>query len=153
MERTLVIVKPDAIQRGLIGTIISRFENKGMQVVGCKLMQITNEISAQHYAEHVEKPFYPRIREYMTDGPSVVLVIQGPKAVNIVRAVMGSTFGDKAQPGTIRGDLSNGGFNLVHGSDSLESAAREIAIFFKPEEIIDYQMANNLYLYGNDPTV
>ena len=153
MERTLVIIKPDAIQRSLIGSIITRFENKGMQVVGCKLMQITDEIAAQHYHEHVEKPFYPRIREYMTDGPSVVLVLQGPKAINIVRSVMGSTFGQEAQPGTIRGDYSNGGYNLVHGSDSAESAKREISIFFKPEEIVDYKMANELYLYGNDPTV
>ncbi len=153
MERTLVIIKPDAIQRGLIGTIISRFENKGMQIVACKLMQITDEIADAHYAEHVKKPFYPRIREYMTLGPSIVIVIQGPKAVNIVRNVMGSTFGDKAQPGTIRGDFSNGGFNLVHGSDSPEAAQREIAIFFKPEEIINYEMTNILYLYGNDPTV
>lgn len=153
MERTLVIIKPDAIQRGLIGTVISRFENKGMQVVGCKLMQITNEIADKHYAEHVSKPFYPRIREYMTIGPSIVMVLQGPKAVAIVRSVMGSTFGDKAQPGTIRGDFSNGGFNLVHGSDSPESAAREIDIFFSKNEIINYDMANVLYLYGNDPTV
>jgi len=153
MERTLVIIKPDAIQRGLIGTIISRFENKGMQVIGCKLMQITDDISARHYTELADKPFYPRIREYMTDGPSIIMVLQGPKAINIVRTVMGSTFGDKAQPGTIRGDFSNGGFNLVHGSDSPESASREIALFFSPQEIIDYPMANQLYLYGNDPSV
>ena len=153
MERTLVIIKPDAIQRGLIGTIISRFENKGMQVVGCKLIHITDELCTKHYSEHVEKPFFPRIKEYMTDGPSMIMVIQGPKAVNIVRTIMGSTFGDKAQPGTIRGDFSNSGYNLVHGSDSLESAQKEIATFFKPEEIIKYDMANNLYLYGNDPTV
>ena len=153
MQRTLVIIKPDAIQRSLIGSIITRFENKGMQVVGCKLMQITEEISAKHYAELADKPFYPRIRDYMTDGPSIIMVLQGPKAINIVRSVMGSTFGQDAQPGTIRGDYSNGGFNLVHGSDSPESAQREIALFFKPEEIIDYKMANELYLYGNDPTV
>ncbi len=153
MERTLIIIKPDAVQRSLIGSIITRFENKGMQVIACKLMQITDELAAEHYAEHVNKPFYPRIRDYMTSGPSIVLALQGPKAVNIVRTVMGSTFGQDAQPGTIRGDYSNGGFNLVHGSDSPESAKREIALFFKPEEIIDYKMTNELYLYGNDPTV
>ena len=153
MERTLVIIKPDAIQRSLIGSVITRFENKGMQVIACKLMQITEKLAAVHYAELADKPFYPRIRDYMTDGPSIILVLQGPKAINIVRSVMGSTFGQEAQPGTIRGDYSNGGFNLVHGSDSSESAKREIDLFFKPEEIIDYKMANELYLYGNDPTV
>lgn len=153
MEQTLVIIKPDAIQRGLIGTIISRFENKGMQVVGCKFMQITNEIATKHYAELADKPFFPRIREYMTLGPSIVMVIRGAKAINIVRSIMGATFGDKAQPGTIRGDFSNGGFNLVHGSDSPESALREIGIFFDKNEIFDYEMTNALYLYGNDPTV
>ena len=153
MERTLIIIKPDAVQRLLSGEILSRFERKGMQIIACKMMQITDEIAAKHYEEHVEKPFYHKIRDYMTAGPSIVIILQGPKAVEIVRTTTGSTFGDKAQPGTIRGDYSNGGFNLIHGSDSVESAEREISIFFKPEEIMEYKMENALYLYGNDPSV
>jgi nucleoside-diphosphate kinase len=127
-----VLIKPDAVRRGLAGAIISRFESKGLTIVVMELRQITGELADQLYAEHIEREFYPPLRLFITSGPSVAMVVEGDEAVDVVRLVNGATDGRKAAPGTIRGDfaLSNRE-NLVHGSDSLESAKREIALFFR----------------------
>lgn len=130
-QRSLVLIKPDAVRRGLAGAIINRFESKGLTIVAMELRQITGEVADQLYAEHLERPFYPPLRLFITSGPSVAMIVEGDEAVEVVRALNGATDARKAEPGTIRGDfgLSNRE-NLVHGSDSLESAKREIGIFF-----------------------
>ncbi|GMU24924.1 MAG: nucleoside diphosphate kinase [Phycisphaerae bacterium] len=142
-ERTLIILKPDCVQRRLIGRIVQRFEDKGLTVAAMKLMRITRELADRHYAPHQGKPFYPGLIDYITSGPVVVLVVAGPGAIAICRKLMGKTFGFEAEPGTIRGDFgASKTFNLVHGSDSPESAATEIALYFRPEEILDYAPAD-----------
>jgi len=130
-ERTLVLLKPDAVRRGLVGAILQRYEAKGLRVVAMDLRQIDDDQAAKHYAEHVERDFYPPLREFVTSGPSVALLLEGDHAIEVVRALNGATDGRKAAPGSIRGDLSlSNRENLVHGSDSPESAAREIALWF-----------------------
>ena len=139
MERTLILAKPDAVQRGLIGEVIARFERRGLQIVGLKLMQVTPELAREHYKEHVGKPFFNGLVEYITSTPVVAMVIEGPKAVEICRATIGATNPVNAAPGSIRGDLGmQVGRNLVHGSDSLESGRRESALFFKDAELVSY---------------
>jgi len=131
VERTLVLLKPDAVQRGLIGKILTRFEEKGLHIVGAKMMRITPELATRHYADHEGKPFYDGLVGFMTSDPVVALVLEGPHAISVCRAMMGATFGFKADPGTIRGDFGiSNQFNLVHGSDSPEAAEREIGLFF-----------------------
>lgn len=148
MERTLIIFKPDAVQRGLCGEILSRFEKKGLQIVGLKLMQIPRSIAEQHYAPHKEKPFYPGLVNFMTSSPVVVVALQGLKAIEIARSMMGATFGSKAAPGTIRGDYGvSNSFNLIHGSDSPEAAAKELALFFKPEELLSWEQLSLKWIY------
>jgi nucleoside-diphosphate kinase len=130
-QRTLVLLKPDTVRRGLAGEVLSRFEAKGLTIVAMELRQIDGEVADQHYAVHVERDFYPPLREFVTSGPLVSVVLEGDEAVEVVRAINGATDGRKAAPGTIRGDFSlSNRENLVHGSDSPESAAREIAIWF-----------------------
>jgi nucleoside-diphosphate kinase len=130
-ERSLVLVKPDAIRRGLLGEILSRFERKGLVIEALVLRTMDAELADQHYAEHVEKPFYPPLKEFMTGGPLVAMVVTGDQVVEVVRALVGATDGRKAAPGTIRGDLSlSNRENLVHASDSPESAKRELALWF-----------------------
>jgi nucleoside-diphosphate kinase len=130
-ERSLVLVKPDAIRRGLLGEILSRFERKGLVIEALVLRTMDAELADQHYAEHVEKPFYPPLKEFMTGGPLVAMVVTGDQVVEVVRALVGATDGRKAAPGTIRGDLSlSNRENLVHASDSAESAKRELALWF-----------------------
>jgi nucleoside-diphosphate kinase len=130
-QRTLVLFKPDAVRRGLVGQILARFEAKGLTVAALELRTIDAALADRHYAEHVEKDFYPPLREFVTSGPLVAAVLEGDEAVEVVRAINGATDGRKAAPGTIRGDLSlSNRENLVHGSDSPESAAREIALGF-----------------------
>lgn len=129
--RTLVLLKPDAVRRGLVGTILSRYEAKGLTIVAMEQRTIDASVSDQHYAEHVDRDFYPGLRDFVTSGPLVAVVLEGDEAVEIVRALNGATDGRKAAPGTIRGDLSlSNQQNLVHGSDSPESAEREIGIWF-----------------------
>ncbi len=136
METTLIILKPDAVQRGLVGRIVTRFEEKGLQVVGMKLTQIQHATAEQHYAPHAGKPFYEGLLRFMTSSPVVVLAVQGVGAIAICRNLMGATFGSKAAPGTIRGDFGvSNAFNLIHGSDSAEAAAKELALFFAPGEV------------------
>jgi nucleoside-diphosphate kinase len=130
-QRTLVLLKPDTVRRRLVGEVLSRFEAKGLTIVAMDQRTITPELADRHYAEHVNKAFYPPLRDFVLSGPLVALVLEGDEAVEVVRAINGATDGRKAAPGTIRGDLSlSNRENLVHGSDSLESAQREIAIWF-----------------------
>ena len=130
-QRSFVLLKPDAVRRGLVGEVLRRFEAKGLQVVALELRHVDGELADQHYAEHVERSFYPPLRAFITSGPSIALVLEGDEAIEVVRALNGSTDGRKAAPGTVRGDLSlSNRENLVHGSDSPESAAREIALWF-----------------------
>ena len=140
MERTLVILKPDAVQRGLIGPILSRLERRGLRFAGMKLMQITPELAAHHYAIHKGKPFYEGLIQFITSGPVVVAVIEGRDAISIVRKTMGATNPTQAEPGTIRADFGlEIGRNLVHGSDGPDTAAYEIPLFFTEDEILTYE--------------
>lgn len=140
MERTLILLKPDAVQRRLIGRIISRFEDKALSLVAMKLMHVTPELSKQHYAEHVEKPFYPGLEEFITGAPVVAIVLEGLNAIKVVRDMLGKTSGLEAAPGTIRGDYSSSRqMNLVHASDGVDAATREIALYFKDNELCDFQ--------------
>ena len=130
-QRTLVLLKPDTVRRGLIGEVLGRFEAKGLRIVAMDLRTIDGELADQHYAEHVEKAFYPPLRDFVTSGPLVAMVLEGDEAIEVIRALNGATDGRKAAPGTIRGDFSlSNRENLVHGSDSEESASREIKIWF-----------------------
>lgn len=135
-ERTFVAIKPDSVKRGLIGRIIKRFENKGYKIVGLKMLKVTKELAEQHYVEHVNKPFYERLINYLTSGPIIAMVLQGDNTIVGVRKLMGSTLPTDAEVGTLRADFAQTmEFNVVHGSDSPESAKREIDLYFKPEEI------------------
>jgi nucleoside-diphosphate kinase len=131
MERTLVLLKPDAVRRGLVGQVLSRFEAKGLTIVAMEQRTITGEAADAHYVEHVDRDFYPPLREFATSGPLVAVVLEGDEAITVVRTLNGATDGRKAQPGTIRGDLSlSNRENIVHASDSADSAQREIALWF-----------------------
>jgi nucleoside-diphosphate kinase len=139
LQQTLVLLKPDAVQRRLCGRILVRFEDRGLKIVALKLLRVTPELSKQHYAEHVHKPFYPQLEGFITTGPVVALILEGPHAVQVVRDMMGKTNCRESAPGTIRGDFGlSRQVNLVHGSDSPEAAQREIAIYFRREEVLDY---------------
>ena len=152
MERTLIILKPDAIQRRLIGRLIQRFEDKGLAVGGMKLMRIPRELAERHYAPHKGKPFYPGLIDYITSGPVVIMVLQGERCIDIARTMMGKTFGYEAAPGTIRGDFgASRSFNLIHGSDSSESAKTEIALYFQEKELLDYAPPDRTWVFpAND---
>ncbi len=148
MERTLIILKPDSVQRGLCGEILTRFERKGLQIVGLKFMKIPTATAERHYAPHKGKPFYEGLVKFMTSSPVVVLALQGKDAIAISRKMMGATFGSKAEPGTIRGDFGvSNSFNLIHGSDAPESAQRELELFFKAEELLDWTPASQGWIY------
>lgn len=142
MEKTFMMVKPDGVQRGLIGEIVSRMERKGFQLIAAKMMNIDRELAERHYAEHVGKPFFPELVSFITSGPVFAMVWQGDDVIALSRQMMGKTNALEAAPGTIRGDFAvHTGRNLVHGSDSPESAEREIANFFAPEELLNYERA------------
>ncbi len=139
MERSLVLLKPDCVQRRLMGKIISRFEDKAIEIVGMKLIRVTPDLAKQHYAEHVEKPFYPGLEEFITAAPVVAIVAQGLDVIRVIREMLGATNGLNAAPGTIRGDYSSSRqMNLVHASDGAEASAREIALYFSDDEICDF---------------
>lgn len=139
IERTLFLVKPDGVQRALVGEILSRMERRGVKIVGMKLMRVSHELANRHYEEHIGKPFFDGLVRFITSSPVVACVLQGPGAVAVVRQAMGVTDPKQASPGTVRGDLGlEVGRNLVHGSDSPESAAREVALFFTEDEIVDW---------------
>jgi nucleoside-diphosphate kinase len=148
METSLIILKPDAVQRGLMGSIISRFENKGLQIVGAKMMLISPDLAARHYEVHQGKPFYDSLVRFMTSAPVMVLAVRGKGAIDICRRLMGATFGSNAEPGTIRGDFGvSNSFNLIHGSDSAETAERELALFFSDDELLHYDRAIEGWVY------
>lgn len=141
-QRSLILFKPDAVQRRICGRLLTRVEDKGLNIVGLKLLQVTPELSKQHYAEHVSKPFYPLLESFITSGPVVALVVEGPDAVKVMRDMMGKTNGRESAPGTIRGDFGmSRQMNLIHGSDSPEAAQREISIYFRSGELIDHKPA------------
>ena len=149
METSLIILKPDTVQRGLCGRIISRFEDKGLQMVGAKLMRISPELAARHYDAHQGKPFYERLVQFVTSSPVLVLAIRGLGAIGICRKMLGDTFGSKAEPGTIRGDYAvSNSFNLIHGSDSAESAAHELSLFFTQDELHEDERAIDQWVYS-----
>ncbi|MBX6394503.1 MAG: nucleoside-diphosphate kinase [Alicyclobacillaceae bacterium] len=140
MEQTFVMIKPDGVQRGLIGEIISRFEKRGLQLVAAKLMTVSRELAEQHYAEHRDKPFFEELVSFITSGPVFAMVWKGQGAISVVRQMMGKTNPQDAAPGTIRGDFAlSVSMNVVHGSDSPESAKREIALWFGDDALIDYE--------------
>jgi len=151
VERTLVIIKPDAVQRQLAGRIISRFEEKGLQIAAVKFMRISQELAREHYAVHKGKDFFEPLIKYITSGPVLVMVLQANGVIAMARKLMGATFGNQAESGTIRGDFGGSqGFNLIHGSDSTESAETEIKHFFNNDELVDYELTNKHWLYGNE---
>jgi nucleoside-diphosphate kinase len=148
-ERTLIIIKPDGIQRHLAGRIIARFERKGLKLVAAKLVHISEELARRHYAAHQDQPFFEPAVTLMASAPSLLMVWEADGVVDMVRKIIGSTFGYDAQPGTIRGDFGcSQRFNLVHGSDSPESAQKEIKLFFTPDEIVDYELSDAPWLYS-----
>jgi nucleoside-diphosphate kinase len=150
MQRTLVIFKPDCVQRRLVGQVLERFEAKGLRVAGLKLIQVDRALGEKHYAEHAGKPFFEGLIEFITAGPVIVGVLEGNEAITVIRTMLGATNGAAAAPGTIRGDFSiSKQNNLVHGSDSPESCQREIALWFKPGEIVEYAIAGSEWVFGN----
>ncbi len=147
MEQTLVLVKPDGVQRGLIGEIITRLERRGLKLIGMKFMRVSRELASTHYEAHVGKPFYEGLVNYITSSPIVAMVWEGKDGIQVVRTTMGATNAAAAAPGTIRGDFAvEIGRNLVHGSDGTESAAREVALFFSPDELISWQRENDRWI-------
>ncbi|MBY0096547.1 nucleoside-diphosphate kinase [Mesobacillus maritimus] len=148
MEKTFLMVKPDGVQRNVIGEIVSRFERKGFQLVGAKLMSIPTELAEQHYGEHKERPFFGELVDFITSGPVFAMVWQGENVISTARQMMGSTNPKDAAAGTIRGDFGLiVGKNIIHGSDSPESAVREIGLFFKNEELVEYNKNINEWIY------
>ena len=151
LEKTLVILKPSAVQRGLVGEVTRRFERKGLRIAGMKMMQLTDELLNEHYAHLSEKPFFQRVKNSMMASPVIVCCYEGVDAVQVVRNMTGSTNGRMAVPGTIRGDFSvSGQENIIHTSDSHDNAIEEINRFFKPEELFDYKQSVLPFLYNND---
>lgn len=151
MERTLIILKPSAVQRALVGKVIDRFQQKGLTIAGIKMMKLDEKILREHYAHLVDRPFFPSLVESMTATPVIVMCLEGRDVVEVVRAMTGATNSRKAAPGTIRGDFGmSGQENIVHASDSSENAAIEIARFFTPEEIFDYELPTMSALYAPD---
>ncbi|MEA3225250.1 MAG: nucleoside-diphosphate kinase [Planctomycetota bacterium] len=147
-ERTLIIIKPDGVQRRLAGRIIARFEDKGLQLVAAKLVQISEDMARRHYAAHKDKPFFEPAVKFVSSSPSLAMIWQGDGVINMSRKMIGGTFGFDALPGTIRGDFGRSErYNIIHGSDSPKSAEEEIKMFFKPDEILDYEFSDAPWLY------
>lgn len=149
MEKTLVIIKPDAFQRNLVGELITRFEKKGLKIVGLKMTRLTDALLDEHYSHHRDKPFFDDLKKFMKSSPCLVIALEGLGAIQAVRLLCGPTCGREADAGTIRGDFSmSGQCNIAHASDSPESAEKECGLFFKPEEIFDYQKIDFTQIYG-----
>lgn len=149
MERTLVLLKPDAVQRRLVGEIVGRFERKGLRLAGLKLVQASRELAERHYAVHKGRPFYESLLKFLTAGPTLALVLEGQEAVTVVRGLMGPTDGAKAPPGTVRGDFAiSVQNNLVHGSDSTDNARTEIVLWFTPDELVSFQPTDAAWVGG-----
>lgn len=150
-EKTLILIKPDAIQRGLVGEMIARFEKKGFKIVGMKLLQMSKNLAKEHYAHLVDKPFYPDLEKFVTEHPMLAMAVEGKDAVEVVRLIVGPTNASKAPAGTMRGDFSNStSRNVIHASDSKETAEKEVKRFFKDEELFDYEFKNQYYRYASD---
>lgn len=150
-EKSLIILKPDAVMRGLTGEIIARFERKGLKIVAAKFEKISLEKAENHYAEHDGKPFYPKLINFITSAPVMLMVLEGNNAISVVRTLLGKTNGCEAAPGSIRGDYGTSkSFNAVHASDSAESAIREIENFFTPAEIVEYERPEQVWLFSED---
>lgn len=146
LERTLLLIKPDGVRRGVVGEIVARFERKGLKLLAMKLLRVTPELAQRHYAEHEGKPFYPALIQHITSGPVVAMALEGRSAIPVVRLLTGATNPQTAAPGTVRGDFGLGITpNLVHASDSPESAARELALYFTPEEYLAYSRVGEEY--------
>lgn len=150
-ERTLILFKPDTVQRALCGELLKRIENKSLKVIGLKMLQVTPEMAKQHYSEHVEKPFYPGLEEFITSGPIVAVAVEGPNAIAVMRTLMGATNGAEAAPGTIRGDFGcSRQMNLIHGSDGPDAAAKELGIYFNDSELFGYKQLTASMLKADD---
>ncbi len=148
MEKTFLMIKPDGVQRNLIGTIVERLENKGFKIAGAKLMHVSEELAKTHYQEHADKPFFGELVDFITSGPVFAMVLKGENVIDTARLVVGSTNPQQAAPGTIRGDFGlTVGKNIIHGSDSKESAEREISLFFNDSEVLDYNLSNTDWIY------
>lgn len=158
MQRTLVLVKPDGVQRALIGKIIERFENVGLKIVGMKMIYINTTLAKEHYSEHVDKPFYKGLEKYITEGPVIAIVFEGLHAIEIVRKIVGSTEPKSSLPGTIRGDFAHHSYqytdrvgksmkNLIHASGNLEDAKREVSLWFKDEELHTYKTVHEIHVF------
>ena len=151
MQRTLILLKPDCVQRRLVGRILARFEDKGFNVVAMKMMQVTPDLAKTHYAEHVDKPFYPALEAFITGAPVVAAILEGLEVIRVTRDMLGATSGLKAAPGTIRGDFSSSRqMNLVHASDGEEAAQREIALYFSEDEICSYEPTLTPWMRAGD---
>jgi len=152
MERTLVLVKPDGVQRGLVGEIIGRFERKGLKVVGLRLMPVPRDLAERHYAVHVGKHFYAGLVEFITSGPVAAVAVEGPDAIATVRRLVGKTMPNEADPGTIRGDLGISGLrNLIHASDAPETAESELAMWFGDGALVDYEREIDRWVFAEEP--
>lgn len=150
-ERSLIIIKPDAVQRSLVGEIINRFERKGLKIIGMKMMHLKEALLKEHYAHVADKPFYPRIERFMMSSPVIVMAVAGIKAVDAIRTIVGPTKGYEAQGGTIRGDYAlSMQSNVVHASDSVENGAAEIKRFFAEDEIVDYDKVDTKFIFSDD---
>lgn len=148
MEKTFLMIKPDGVQRNLVGAIVGRLENKGFRIAGAKLMQVSEELAKTHYQEHEEKPFFGELVDFITSGPVFAMVLEGDNVIDTARLAVGATNPQQAAPGTIRGDYGlTVGKNIIHGSDSKESAEREISLFFDENEILDYKLSNSAWIY------
>lgn len=148
MEKTFLMIKPDGVQRNLIGPIVQRLENKGFKLAGAKLMQVSEDLAKTHYQEHQNKPFFGELVDFITSGPSFAMVLEGENVIDTARLVVGTTNPQQAAPGTIRGDFGlTVGKNIIHGSDSPESAEREISLFFDESEVLDYDLINSSWIY------
>lgn len=152
MQRTLVLAKPDAVQRGLIGEIIGRFERKGLKVAGLRLLSVSREMAEEHYAVHAGKHFYEGLVEFITSGPVAALALEGPDAIAVVRKMVGKTMPNEAEPGTIRGDLGVSGLrNLIHASDAPETAESELALWFGTDALVDYDREVDAWIVAEEP--
>ena len=152
MERTLVLVKPDGVQRGLVGEIVARFERKGLKLIGLSLLSVPRELAERHYAVHLGKLFYPALLEFITSGPVAAIALEGPDAVTTVRRMIGRTMPNEAEPGTIRGDLGISGLrNLVHASDSTETALEELTLWFGADQLQSYQREIDTWVLAEEP--
>lgn len=148
MDKTFIMVKPDGVQRGLVGEIVKRFEEKGFKLAGAKFMQVSEELAKEHYGEHVERPFFGELVEFITSGPVFAMVWQGENVITTARNMIGATNPEEATPGSIRGDFAvTVGKNIIHGSDSDESAQREINLFFNEDELVEYDKQDDTWIY------